>query len=165
MDIDERPLRPCVGIMLLNEENKVWTGRRIAVSGMKASALMWQMPQGGIDKGEAPLEAAHREMEEEIGTNKASLIAEHSQWLDYRFSGALSQNAFKGKYGGQTQKWFAMRFEGHDEDIDISGGKHHKAEFDEWKWEDMSNLPDIVIEFKRHVYVEVVQEFQKILQK
>ena len=157
------PLRPCVGLMILNHENKVWTGRRIAVPSMKSTNQLWQMPQGGIDKGEQPFEAALREMEEEIGTNKASLLAEHPTWLDYRFSAALSKNAFKGKYGGQTQKWFALRYEGQDKDIDISGGADHKAEFDAWKWQDMTALPELVVPFKRDVYEAVVQEFSALL--
>ncbi len=162
-DKNKLPLRPCVGIMLINQDNKVWTGKRIAVPSMKSTSLLWQMPQGGIDKGEAPFDAAMRELQEEIGCNKASLIAEYPTWLDYSFSEALSKNAFKGKYGGQTQKWFALRFEGRDEDIDISGGVQHKAEFDAWQWQDMTKLAELVVPFKRDVYEAVVQEFKSIV--
>ncbi len=159
------PLRKCVGIMLFNKDYKVWTGKRIATANIRPVEKLWQMPQGGIDKGEQPIEAAVRELEEEIGTNNASLIAEHPQWLDYTFSAELSKHAFKGKYGGQTQKWFAMRFEGRDEEIDISGGTDHKPEFSHWQWQDIEKLTDMVVPFKREVYKSVVEEFRTIIKE
>ena len=156
------PLRKCVGIMLVNKANQVWTGKRIATANIKPVDKLWQMPQGGIDKGEAPLEAAIRELGEEIGTQNASLIAEHSLWLDYTFPAAFKK-VFNGKYQGQTQKWFAMRFEGQDEEIDISGGANHKAEFSQWQWQDIEKLPDLVVDFKREVYKAVVKEFRPLI--
>ncbi len=150
--------------MLFNKDYQVWTGRRLAVPNLKVSKpKLWQMPQGGIDKGEKPLEAAFRELGEEIGTSKATLLAEHPQWLDYTFSGDLSRKAFKGKYRGQSQKWFAMRFDGEDNDIDISGGDAHKPEFDQWQWQDIDMLAEMVVDFKCEVYEAVVDEFKKLI--
>ena len=120
------PYRPCVGIMLFNRDGKVFVGKRIdqTVEG-------WQMPQGGIDKGETPEQAALRELQEEIGTDKAEIIAEMEDWVTYDLPAHLVGVAFHGKYRGQRQKWFAMRFTGKDGDIDLTA---HEPEFSAFQW-------------------------------
>ena len=111
---DNRPFRPCVGIFLINSEGKIFVGARNDLSGNH-----WQMPQGGIDDGETPEIAAIREMEEEIGTAKAEIILAHERWIYYRLPSELSKIAWNGRFQGQKQKWFALRFLGSDADIDI----------------------------------------------
>ena len=148
---DKLPYRPCVGIMLLNRNGKVFVARRID---MPSEA--WQMPQGGIDKGETPLEAAFREMKEEIGTDRAELVAESHDWLDYDLPEELIGVLWGGRYRGQRQKWFVMRFVGKDSEIDIDTPK---PEFLDWKWADIGALPDLIVPFKRHLYGELVRRF------
>ena len=109
------PYRPCVGIMLFNQDGKVFVGKRI-----DQSVEGWQMPQGGIDKGETPKQAALRELQEEVGTDKAEIMAEMDDWVTYDLPGPLVGVAFRGKYKGQRQKWFALRFTGNDADIDLT---------------------------------------------
>ncbi len=152
------PYRPCVGIMLLNSSNKVWIGRRA----MKRSVQQdepgsWQMPQGGIDKGEDPLPAALRELEEETGISDVEVIGQTEDWLTYDLPEHLVGKALKGKYRGQKQKWFAMRYLGSDSAIDLS--KAEDDEFDDWRWEDAAELPGLIVEFKRPVYEQVVERF------
>jgi putative (di)nucleoside polyphosphate hydrolase len=147
--------RPAVGIMLLDRANRVFVARRID---MKEEA--WQMPQGGIDKGEAPQDAAFRELEEEIGTAKAEIIAESRDWLRYDLPPDLVGKVWGGRWKGQRQKWFAMRFTGRDEDIDL---KTKHPEFSAWKWADPAHLPQLIVPFKRQLYVEVLQEFAALL--
>ena len=152
---DDLPYRPCVGIMLINREGLVFVGRRIdqTIEG-------WQMPQGGIDDGETPLQAGLRELKEEVGTNNAKFLAEMDEWLSYDLPQHLLGVALHGRYRGQRQKWLALRFTGDDSEIDIlspAGG--HEPEFIEWRWEPMRNLPDLVIPFKREVYQRVVEAF------
>ncbi len=156
------PYRACVGILLLNQSNKVWIGRRIAKWDGDGSQKMWQMPQGGIDQGEAPLEAAMRELGEEIGTNRARVIGEHPDWLNYDLPQEVLGSALGGKYRGQTQKWFAMRFLGQDNMIDISGANGHMEEFDQWRWCHIDELSDLVVSFKRPVYTRVVAQFKPL---
>ena len=148
--------------MLLNSSGLVWVGRRIPKWEKDAASQMWQMPQGGIDKGEQPRDAAFRELEEETGTTKASLLAETDDWLTYDLPPEALGIALKGKYRGQKQKWFAMRFEGDDSEIDIAPEKGEKPEFDAWKWVAMSELPDLIIPFKRRVYLQVVDAFRHL---
>ncbi|CDO59456.1 Adenosine (5')-pentaphospho-(5'')-adenosine pyrophosphohydrolase [Candidatus Phaeomarinobacter ectocarpi] len=152
------PYRPCVGIMLLNASNKVWIGRRA----MKRSVQQdepgsWQMPQGGIDEGEDPLPAALRELEEETGISDVEVIGQTENWLTYDLPEHLVGKALKGKYCGQKQKWFAMRYLGNDSAIDLS--KAEDDEFDDWRWEDAAQLPGLIVEFKRPVYEQVVEHF------
>lgn len=156
------PYRPCVGIMVLNRDGLVWVGRRIAEPDgeMAGAAQLWQMPQGGIDAGEDPLEAAHRELYEETGMKTVSLIEAAPDWINYDLPSHLVGVAFKGKYCGQMQRWFAFRFEGDESEIAIDpppGG--HAAEFDAWDWKPMSDLPDLIVPFKRDVYRAVVDAF------
>jgi putative (di)nucleoside polyphosphate hydrolase len=156
------PYRPCVGVMVLNRKGLVWAGRRIPGhdTEMAGTDQLWQMPQGGIDKGEEPIEAAWRELYEETGIRTASLIAEAPDWIDYDLPDHLVGIAFKGKYRGQTQRWFAFRFEGEESEIAINpppGG--HEAEFDAWDWKPMAELPELIVPFKRAVYEKVVAAF------
>lgn len=147
------PYRSGVGIMLINNNGQVFAGKRI-----DAKAEAWQMPQGGIDEGEEVLVAAFREMEEEIGTNKAELIYESEGWYDYDLPEDLVSKLWKGKFRGQRQKWFALRFTGVDADINIAT-KH--PEFCEWRWVDMDKLPDLIVPFKRELYIAIISELSK----
>ena len=151
---EDLPYRPCVGVMLMNEEGLVFVGRRIdqTVEG-------WQMPQGGIDLGEDPKTAALRELKEEIGTNKAELLREMDEWLTYDLPPHLVGVALKGRYRGQRQKWLAMRFTGRDKDIDVNTDE---PEFAEWKWLAMEALPRLIVPFKRDTYAAVIAAFNDL---
>jgi putative (di)nucleoside polyphosphate hydrolase len=157
-EIAKLPYRPCVGMLLLNGEGKVFVGRRIDTA--KEGDNIWQMPQGGIDKGETPEAAVLREMEEEIGTGKAEIIAESRQWLHYDLPDHLVGKVWKGKYRGQKQRWFALRFLGQDADIDLAT---EHPEFDAWRWVELEDVPGLVIPFKRDTYRAVVSEFRELL--
>lgn len=165
VDPETLPYRPCVGIMVLNRDGLVWAGRRIALadSEMAGTDRLWQMPQGGIDKGEDPLPAARRELYEETGMRTVSLLAETPGWINYDLPAHLVGIALKGRFRGQTQKWFAFRFEGSESEIAIDlppGG--HEAEFDAWDWKPMAQLPELIVPFKRRVYDEVVAAFRHL---
>jgi putative (di)nucleoside polyphosphate hydrolase len=151
---EDLPYRPCVGIMLLNGNGLVFVGRRI-----DQTAEGWQMPQGGIDGNETPVEAALRELEEEIGTNKAEPLREMKEWLAYDLPDHLVGVALHGRYRGQRQKWIAMRFQGEDGDIDI---RTAHAEFSAWKWFAMEALPRLIVPFKRDIYEKVIAEFRDL---
>jgi putative (di)nucleoside polyphosphate hydrolase len=153
------PYRVGVGIMLFNERGQVWTGRRLPKWAGHGQPYIWQMPQGGLNAGEDPIEAAHRELEEETGIRNAELLAELNQWLTYDLPPELLGVALKGRYRGQRQRWFAMRFYGDDSEIDIGPRGGRKAEFDRWKWRSIEELPDVVIGFKRPIYEELVRVF------
>lgn len=164
-DREAMPYRRCVGAMVLNAEGLVWAGRRIVDtdSELLASSMLWQMPQGGIDKDEDPFEAAKRELYEETGIRSVSLLAEAPEWINYDLPDELLGIALKGKYRGQTQKWFAFRFKGDESEIAINpppGG--HEPEFDAWAWKPMDRLPDLIVPFKRGVYGEVVAAFRHL---
>jgi putative (di)nucleoside polyphosphate hydrolase len=152
---DERPYRPCVGLMLFNADRHIFVGNRIDVPGDH-----WQMPQGGIDPGETPEQAAYRELREEVGTDRARLIAESKTWYPYDLPPALSRRIWKGKYRGQTQRWFAFQFLGDDCDIDLNT---HKPEFGEWRWVDIADLPTLIVPFKRPIYEHVIEEFRSLV--
>jgi len=167
-DSDLAHYRPAVGIMLLNGDGRVFVGRR---TDMPAGLAAWQMPQGGIDPGESPREAALRELMEEVGTAKAEILAESGQWLHYDVPSDIARgiaNArgypgglWGGRYRGQRQKWFAMRFTGEDADIDPAATEH--PEFDAWEWVMPARLPELIVPFKRRLYLDVLIEFEKII--
>jgi putative (di)nucleoside polyphosphate hydrolase len=148
------PYRPCVGIMLLNPAGRVFVAKRLD---MVTEA--WQMPQGGIDRGEDPRAAALRELKEETGTDKAEILAESRHWLSYDLPDELIGKIWKGRYAGQRQKWFAMRFTGQDSDIDIDTDE---PEFSAWQWTDRNKLPELIVPFKRQLYIDVLREFEGV---
>ena len=152
---EQRPYRPCVGIFLLNNDGFVFGGRRI-----DSRAEAWQMPQGGIDAGESPLQACMREMREEIGTNTAELVSQHDDWLYYDIPLPLADRLWQGRYKGQKQKWMALRFTGDDSDINIAT---EEPEFCEWKWLSPHDLVDLAVPFKRDVYQNVLAAFAPYL--
>ena len=144
-----------VGILLLNAKNKVFVAQRLDFA-----RDAWQMPQGGIDSGERPRDAALRELKEEIGTDKAEFLAVAKRWLAYDFPPELRER-FHGRFAGQRQKWFAMRFTGKDSDIDIAT---EHPEFSAWKWVEPKELPRLIVPFKRQVYLEVLEEFRRLFE-
>ncbi|HEY1943460.1 MAG TPA: RNA pyrophosphohydrolase [Roseiarcus sp.] len=158
---EDLPYRRSAGVMLINREGAAFIGRR--KKQREADVLVgheWQMPQGGIDDGEQPLEAALRELYEETNISSTSFIAEAPVWLSYDLP-ADAMGRWRGRYRGQTQKWFLLRFLGEDSEIDIHhpAGGAHPAEFEAWRWERLEALPGLVVPFKRKIYEEVVAAF------
>jgi putative (di)nucleoside polyphosphate hydrolase len=151
------PYRPGVGMMIINSSKKVFVAKR---TDTKIQA--WQMPQGGIDVGETPSKAALREMREEIGTDRATILAESNSWYCYDIPNFLIKKLWDGNYRGQRQKWFLIRFEGNDSEINL-GTK--SPEFSEWRWVDLQELPEIIIPFKKRLYESVIKEFSPIISK
>ena len=154
-DLHNLPLRSGVGIVVLNKENKVFVAKRI-----DNPKNFWQMPQGGVDEGEDFLKAAYRELEEETSIKKVELIKELDGTITYELPDRLLGLIWKGKYRGQKQKWFLMRFVGSDSEINI---KTKHPEFLEWKWIELDKITDLVVDFKLHVYKEVKDKVKKIL--
>jgi len=156
-DIENLPYRANVGVMVLSKSGDVFVAQRL-----EHYANAWQMPQGGIDPGEGPAEAALRELEEETGINssKVVILAETQNWIPYELPPDLIPKLWNGKYRGQKQKWFLMRFLGEDTDINI---ETEEPEFSSWKWIAPSALPDAIVPFKRDVYVAVLEAFQSHL--
>jgi len=155
MNTSTLPYRPCVGVMLLNRHNKVFVGQRIDNT-MEA----WQMPQGGIDDGEDFEQTAFRELKEEIGTNNSEIISRSKDWLYYDLPNDIIGKVWGGKFRGQKQIWFLMRFLGQDSDIDLD---YHHPEFKAWKWVDVADVPKLIVPFKRDLYQAIVKEFQPFL--
>lgn len=149
------PYRLGVGAVLLNADGLVFVAKRIDTPGDA-----WQMPQGGIDADEDPREAVMRELEEEIGTNNAEIIAQTEGWLTYDLPKEVRKKVWKGRYRGQKQKWYALRYLGKDSDIDLETHKH--PEFSAWQWADMLQLPDLIVPFKRDLYVDIVERFKHL---
>lgn len=156
---ESRPYRPCVGVLLLNAQGLVWIGKRAPATGTDP-VYCWQMPQGGIDEGEDPLVAARRELHEETSIRSVSLVAEAPGWFNYDYPPDVQANKRTARYRGQTQKWYAFRFEGAESEIDIlTPPDGHSPEFCEWRWARASEVPELVIPFKRPVYLQVLQSF------
>ena len=146
------PLRIGVGILLLNDQNKVFVGKRI-----DNPKNFWQMPQGGVDKNENFLQAAKRELEEETGIKSVKLIKELNEWLEYDLPENLLGRIWKGKYRGQSQKWFIMKFLGKNSEINV---KTSNPEFLDWKWIEISKLPEIAVNFKVEIYKRLKKELE-----
>jgi putative (di)nucleoside polyphosphate hydrolase len=160
------PYRPCVGVALFNRDGRVFIGRRSQEAGPEhvQDRYAWQMPQGGIDDGEEPLNAARRELYEETGIRSVRLLMEAPDWYSYDLPQDILGQTWKGRYGGQTQRWFAFRFEGDDGEIDVQhpGGGAYKPEFVAWRWERLETVPELIIPFKRGVYEQVVANFRHL---
>jgi len=153
--LSELPLRSGVGIVVLNKQNKVFVAKRI-----DNPKNFWQMPQGGVDEGENFLNAAYRELEEETSIKKVELIQELEKTITYELPDRLLGIIWKGKYRGQKQKWFLMRFNGEDNEINI---KTKNPEFLDWKWIEIDQLTEVVVDFKLHVYKEIKEKVNKII--
>jgi putative (di)nucleoside polyphosphate hydrolase len=163
--VEDLPYRPCVGIALFNRAGLVWTGCRSDADAQgEGAGSWWQMPQGGLDKGEDPYKAALRELYEETSVKSVSLIKETTDWLTYDLPEELVSISWGGRYRGQKQKWFALRFEGDEAEIDVlhPGGGKHSPEFTTWRWERLERLPELIVPFKRKVYEEVVAAFRDV---
>ncbi len=149
--IEDLPYRPGVGLLLFNQDGLVFAARRI-----DTEQEAWQLPQGGIDDEETPVQAAMRELEEETSVTQAEIVAESGEWLTYDLPAELVGKVWKGRYRGQTQKWFALRFTGRDEDINIAT---EHPEFCEWRWMHLADLAERIVPFKRDLYRRIVAEF------
>lgn len=149
---DKLSYRKCAGIMLVNNQGKVFVGQRL-----DRTSDAWQMPQGGIEQGEKPFEAALRELEEEIGTNNVEIIAEAKNWINYDIPDELIPKFWNGIYRGQTQKWFLAKFIGQESEINL---QTTEPEFSAYKWVSLDELPDIIVPFKRDLYSQVIEEFK-----
>ncbi|WP_137126439.1 RNA pyrophosphohydrolase [Roseomonas sp. HF4] len=153
------PYRANVGAVLFNPGGLVLVARRADLPNAEGAPGGWQLPQGGMDEGEDPAVAVFRELEEEIGTARAEILAEHPRWLTYDLPGHLVGKALGGKYRGQRQKWFALRFTGADRDIRLDLDPH--PEFDAWRWAPLGDLPGLAVAFKRAIYEDLAREFAR----
>ena len=153
------PYRTNVGAVLFNREGLVLVARRADMPNAEGRAGGWQLPQGGVDAGEDLRLAVLRELAEEIGTDRAEIIAEHPEWLSYDFPPELQSMRMAQKYRGQRQRWFALRFQGEDSDIRLDADPH--PEFDAWRWAGIAELPDLAVSFKRDIYAELVRAFSR----
>lgn len=164
------PYRDCVGTAVFNRDGKVFIGRRKPDEDPEDSAergAPWQMPQGGIDKGEAARDAATRELFEETSIRSVELIAEAPGWIYYDLPDDMLGIALKGRYRGQRQRWFAYRFTGSDSEVNVTepGDGSMPAEFDSWRWEELERLPELIVPFKKQAYLEVVTAFRDLPNK
>ena len=157
------PYRPNVGAVLFNQDGRVLVARRADLPNAEAPAGGWQLPQGGIDEGEDPRQAVLRELAEEIGTDRAEVIGEHEAWLTYDLPVELIGVALKGRFRGQRQRWFALRFIGEDSDIRLDQDPH--PEFDAWRWVELHALPALAVPFKREIYEVLVESFQRFVKR
>jgi putative (di)nucleoside polyphosphate hydrolase len=163
MRFEDLPYRPCVGVMVLNRAGLAFIGRRIEGAEHIDATHSWQMPQGGIDAGEEAWPAALRELREETNIRSVQRLGAIEDWLTYDIPREIVGQAWKGKYRGQKQKWFAMRFTGDDSEIDVAHPDGaHEAEFSAWRWEPVENLAELVVPFKRRIYEQVVEKFAKL---
>jgi len=162
-DYENLPYRPCVGIMLVNAKGLVFIGRRFGGGPEHVdNTHSWQMPQGGVDEGEDTYKAALRELYEETNVRSVKKLGASKGWLKYDIPRTIVGQAWKGKYRGQKQKWYALRFTGKDSEIDVEHpGSGHKPEFNEWRWEKVEGLTDLIIPFKQDVYGRVIEELGK----
>jgi len=159
------PYRPCVGVMAINRHGNVWVGRRAdARFHNEGRGGSWQMPQGGIDAGEDPAQAALRELREETGMQSIAILAQSPRWYTYDLPPELIGKAWGGRYRGQSQLWFAVRFLGADSEIDIAAPHGAEAEFDAWKWVAIDALAALIVPFKREVYAQVASAFAHLAQ-
>lgn len=156
-EIEKLPYRPCVGVMLANKQGQVFVGQRI-----DSDAPAWQMPQGGVDKGEDPQAAALRELWEETGVpgHLVTVEAETREWIPYDLPHDIVPRIWKGRYRGQEQKWFLLRFHGEDKDVNITT---EHPEFSEWRWLEPEQLVEHIVPFKREVYRQVLEDFKGLL--
>jgi putative (di)nucleoside polyphosphate hydrolase len=158
------PYRLGVGVVLFNDEGLIWLGRRIERSDEpEKGRYRWQLPQGGIDAGEEPEAAVIRELYEETGVRSAEIVAETSGWVAYDLPLDLIGVALKGRYRGQKQKWYAMRFTGDNSEVNIASPGGHEPEFDMWRWAPHREAPELVVPFKRPLYETVLGEFARLL--
>jgi putative (di)nucleoside polyphosphate hydrolase len=167
MKREDMPYRDCVGIAVFNQQGRVFIGRRMAdpwTEDKSEVAAPWQMPQGGIDKGEQPYPAALRELFEETSIRSVELLAEAPEWIYYDLPDEALGVALQGKYRGQRQRWFAFRFLGDEDEINVikPGDGAMPAEFDAWRWETLERLPDVIVPFKRDAYRKVVEAFSSL---
>jgi putative (di)nucleoside polyphosphate hydrolase len=162
MRFENLPYRPCVGVAVFNRDGLVFIGRRIGGPEHLDQTHSWQMPQGGIDHGEEPWQAAVRELREETNIRSVERLCESTEWLTYDIPRELIGQAWKGKYRGQKQKWFAVRFTGEDSEIDVAHPDGAaEPEFSAWRWEKLQSIPELVVPFKRAVYDGVAHEFRR----
>jgi putative (di)nucleoside polyphosphate hydrolase len=162
---DSLPYRPCAGITLFNRAGLVFVGRRAGGPEHVDLTHVWQMPQGGIDDGEDPYQGALRELYEETNVRSVEKLGEIAEWLAYDIPREIVGEAWGGKYRGQRQKWFALRFTGDEQEINIAspaGG--HKPEFIAWRWAKIDEIADLVVPFKRQTYERVLEEFARFAQ-
>jgi putative (di)nucleoside polyphosphate hydrolase len=157
--MNDLPYRRNVGAVLFSRTGQVLVARRAHFPNAEAAAGGWQLPQGGIDEHEDPKTAIFRELTEEIGTANAEILAEHPDWLTYDLPADLIGKAFKGRFRGQRQKWFALRFLGEDSEIRLDADPH--PEFDAWRWAEISELPGLAVAFKRPIYEVLTRDFAR----